>query len=494
MRSWLLRVCLAVVVAALVGAGFALIDATEVVAETVVHTRAATVDARVGREATLDLPFAAHDIAVHWRGASDARVSVTLSRDGTVFGQSVEVGRDDAGQQRGNGETYGGLVSAGGASVVRVTSDRPLGRVSVVALADGARTTVQRREPRSASASVAQPPILARSAWGADESLRFDATGKELWLPAFYPVQKLIVHHTDTQNSDPDPAATIRSIYYYHAVTQGWGDIGYNFVIDEAGHVYKGRASHPAGSQTDTLTGEDGSGNGVTAAHAQGFNSGTVGVALLGSLMNQDATPAAKNALEDLLAWKADAHHIDPQGSASYTNPVSGATTTFPNIAGHRDVNATECPGGVLYAALPDVRAAVAAHIAAASTTTTSSTTTTTMSTTTSSTTTTTTGSTTTSAAAYRPPGAPSSLSATTLKRKINLSWIAAPQGSAPIINYRVYRATASSSTFLRVASVASTAYTDTAITSGASYRYYVVAWDGSSEGPQSNTVSATAR
>jgi hypothetical protein len=44
-----------------------------------------------------------------------------------------------------------------------------------------------------------------------------------------------------TQNQKADPAATMRAIYYYHAVTQGWGDIGYNFLVDWHGNVYEGR-------------------------------------------------------------------------------------------------------------------------------------------------------------------------------------------------------------------------------------------------------------
>ena len=472
MRSWLSRACVVAVLTALVGAGFALADASEVVAQTVVHTRAATVESTVDHDATVTLPFGARDVAVHWRGEPGAIVSVALSPDGVAFGLPVAVGRDDAGEQRGDGETYGELVFANGATALRVITDRPLGRVSVVALRDGATTIVHRRQVRRAGASVAQPAILSRAAWGADESLRFDSTGKETWSPAFYPVQKLIVHHTDTQNADPDPAATIRSIYYYHAITQAWGDIGYNFLIDEAGHIYKGRVSHSAGSQIDTLAGEDASGNGVTGAHAQGFNSGTVGVALLGTLTGQDATPAAKSSLEDVLAWKADAHRIDPQGAASFTNPVSGATSTFPNIAGHRDVSATECPGGVFYATLPDVRSAVAARIAAASTTTTSSTTSTTV---------------------YRPPGTPSSLTATASKRKISLTWTASSPGTAPIVNYYVYRSTGSA-TFSPLASVTSTGYSDTSNYSGLTYSYKVTAWDGSQESPASNTASATAR
>jgi N-acetylmuramoyl-L-alanine amidase. len=155
----------------------------------------------------------------------------------------------------------------------------------------------------------------------------------------------------------------VRAIYYYHAVTQGWGDIGYNFLIDEAGRVYEGRYARTYASG-ESPTGEDAAGNGVTGAHALGFNSGTVGIALLGTLTSQDATPAARDALGRLLAWIAGGHGIDPHGSALYTNPVSGTQATFANIAGHRDVNATECPGGLFYATLPALRDAVAALIA----------------------------------------------------------------------------------------------------------------------------------
>lgn len=47
----------------------------------------------------------------------------------------------------------------------------------------------------------------------------------------------------------------------------------------------------------------------------------------------------------------------------SYTNPVNGTQATFPNIAGHRDMVATECPGGVFYATLPTIRSDVAAML-----------------------------------------------------------------------------------------------------------------------------------
>jgi hypothetical protein len=320
---------------------------------------------------TVQLPRSVTDVAVHWPGDASARVRVAFSRDGRRFGEAHRVLLDEVAEGSHSRETYGAVMRAEGARFVRISSDRPLRRVTVVGFVDRGRPLVWSpslnafglNAAATTSSGIAQPAVIPRSGWGADESLRFDATGKETWPPAFYPVQKVIVHHTATQNNDPNPAATIRSIYQYHAITQGWGDIGYNFLIDEAGRVYEGRYSRQY-APGESPTGEDLGGNGVTAAHVQGYNSGTVGIALLGTLTNQDATPAARSALEHLIAWIDDAHGIDPQGNALYTNPVSGTQATFPNIAGHRDLAATECPGGVFYGTLPMIRSDVAALVA----------------------------------------------------------------------------------------------------------------------------------
>jgi hypothetical protein len=324
-------------------------------------TLAYEASAAVGSVKTFPLPRPATDVAVHWRGQRGAHVRIAVSRDRVRFGNPRLVRLDELGEGVKSGETYGAVMAARGARAVRVWSDRPLRRLTVLALTDRGAPA---RLPLRSLASTTQPLVISRAGWGADESLRFDSTGKELWPPAFYPIQKVIVHHTATQNNDPDPAATIRSIYYYHAVTQGWGDIGYNFLIDEAGNVYEGRYSRQY-APGESPTGEDLNGNGVTAAHAQSYNSGTVGIALVGTLTNQDATPATRSALERLIAWIDSSHGIDPQGSALYTNPISGLQATFPNIAAHRDVAATECPGGSFYATLPTIRSDVAGLIAA---------------------------------------------------------------------------------------------------------------------------------
>ena len=337
--------------------------AVQVAAHGPVRVAASELHGSLERERTFALPLAASHLAVHWAGQAAAQVTVAFSIDGRTFETPIAVERDEVGETRANGETYGNLLLAGDARFVRVTSDRPLAHLSVLDLDTRGSSGESIRFGSAAVAAVTQPAVISRAGWSADESLRFDATGHEIWPPIFQPIQKLIVHHTATQNQDPDPAATVRAIYYYHAITQGWGDIGYNFLIDEAGRIYEGRHSRTY-APGETPTGEDTAGNGVTGAHALGFNSGTVGIALLGTLTGQDATPAARDALGRIIAWIAGSHAIDPHGSALYTNPVSGTQATFPNIAGHRDVNATECPGGVFYATLPALRDTVAAQIA----------------------------------------------------------------------------------------------------------------------------------
>ena len=233
---------------------------------------------------------------------------------------------------------------------------------------DGPRHVVWRTPVQPpAQASVSEPPIVSRALWGADESYRFDSSGAEVWPPAFYPTQKLTVHHTAGQNNDPNPAATVRSIYYYHAVTLGYGDIGYHFLIDAQGNIYKGRWSGPTNdhnSADDVLTGENAQGYGVTAAHVQNYNSGNIGIAILGTYDTVDISPAARNSLENLLAWEADHHGLDPLASSTYTNPITGVQKVEPNISGHRDWAATDCPGGLLYSNLPSIRQDVANEIA----------------------------------------------------------------------------------------------------------------------------------
>jgi len=204
---------------------------------------------------------------------------------------------------------------------------------------------------------VPRPAIIARAGWGADESLRFDPDGNEIWPPEYVTARKIVVHHTVTVPNasrpyDPNPAATVRAVYYYHAVTNGWGDIGYNFLVDQYGHIYEGR-----------FGGDD-----VIGGHAFCYNRGSVGLAALGSYGNtpEAIVPAAAllEGLRQVSTWKAYQRGLDPLGSSFFLD------RTTPNIAGHLDYNggcvadppewrnSTACPGDYLYARLPDLRPA----------------------------------------------------------------------------------------------------------------------------------------
>jgi hypothetical protein len=203
---------------------------------------------------------------------------------------------------------------------------------------------------------------LSRAAWGADESLRFGADGTETWPPAYFPVQTLTVHHTAGVNDDPDPAATVRAIYYLHTITNGWGDVGYQLLIDQAGSVYEGRWSGTDGIPVfGSALGPDGRPQMVNGAHAIGFNAGNIGVSLLGNFTSQLPTAAARRTLTAVLAILATVTHLNPVGITNYVNPISAATKTVNTISGHRDWNPTECPGNLFYPELPSLRTDVAA-------------------------------------------------------------------------------------------------------------------------------------
>jgi hypothetical protein len=200
---------------------------------------------------------------------------------------------------------------------------------------------------RPAEAALATPGIIGRARWGADESWR------ECCPRYADTVHVAFVHHTAGTNSysAAESAAIVRSIYRFHTRDRGWSDIGYNFLVDRYGQIFEGRAGGV------TLP--------VVGAHVQGFNAGTTGIALMGSFDAASPPSAMVSALERLLAWKLDVHHVPPTGTVTLVSGgneryPAGRAVTFDRISGHRDADATACPGSRGYAVLPAVRSAVA--------------------------------------------------------------------------------------------------------------------------------------
>ena len=200
------------------------------------------------------------------------------------------------------------------------------------------------RVPYRVLAQAGAPPIVPRLSWGADESIR---RGPPTYAAN---VSLAIVHHTAGSNdySRAEAAAIVKGIQLFHVQGNGWNDIGYNFLVDRFGTVYEGRFG--------------GIDRNVVGAHAQGFNTGSVGVALLGSYGSTHPSKAAKDAVARLLAWRLDLAHVDP---TSFLTFISGGSERYPSgipvilnaVSGHRDTGFTECPGNALYARLGSIAA-----------------------------------------------------------------------------------------------------------------------------------------
>lgn len=218
---------------------------------------------------------------------------------------------------------------------------------------------VTREVPATADATANVPHIVTRDEWNADESIRKGQHCK----PQFFPVQQLFVHHTAGSNTNSDPAATMRAIYSYHVSSRGWCDIGYNFVIARDGTIFEGRWARDY-KPWETHDSENEDGKSVVGAHVESFNSGSVGVSLMGNYQKATLPAAARGSLVKMLAWEADRHNFDPTGTHTYKNPETGKKKVLPFIAGHRDAGQTDCPGTTVYRDLRNIRKDVALKIA----------------------------------------------------------------------------------------------------------------------------------
>jgi hypothetical protein len=84
--------------------------------------------------------------------------------------------------------------------------------------------------------------------------------------------------------------------------------------------------------------------------------------------------------------------------------------------------------------------------------------------------------------------GTPPSLVATTGVGYADLSWQTVPEAD----RYALYRGSADEMTMIANISAPFTAYHDGDVENGASYLYYVTAWEGDNESAPSNTLSVT--
>ncbi|MBN1218212.1 MAG: N-acetylmuramoyl-L-alanine amidase [Anaerolineae bacterium] len=194
----------------------------------------------------------------------------------------------------------------------------------------------------------AKPLVIPRTVWGCppDETSPW-------WPPKYQPVTHIVINHTATPNTAQDWAAVVRSIWHYHAHILGWGDVGYQYLIDPVGNIYEGRAG----------------GDDVIGAF-DGFNRGAMGIGYIGcygncdylGIANAEPSAAMLTAGNNLMAWKVDQKNLDPFGSGEYCHQ------NLSNIVSRSEVTCrggSLSPGDFLDAKVPEMRQAVADIIAA---------------------------------------------------------------------------------------------------------------------------------
>lgn len=199
------------------------------------------------------------------------------------------------------------------------------------------------QRPVVPQAGYPKPPVVSRKVWCTDPQCNYN-DGLE-----YVPVSHLVVHHTVTGGSG-DSADIVRAIWRFHSFDRGWGDIGYNYLIDPNGVIYEGH-----------LGGDD-----VVGTHAAGANYGSMGVSLIGTYTSVTPSQAMQTSLAKLLAWKADQKNINVFSAGRVPQLGSNVSWGLPFLGGHRDVHgypSTVCPGDAAFALLPGLRRDVANRI-----------------------------------------------------------------------------------------------------------------------------------
>lgn len=313
--------------------------------------------------ATVELASPADLVGVEWQGAAQENISLRFrGRDGH-WSSWVSAGTNGHGPdvRPQTDRQVGEPIWTGGTNSVQIRAASRVGNAKLhLVNVNGSAEAGRHAAPLALAASLplatpdlpagaGQPPIIARKAWA-----RGMAPPKV--APEYGAVEMAFVHHTENPNGYTAGAvpAMLRAIYVFHRYVNGWNDIGYNFVIDLYGRIFEARAG--------------GIDESVVGAQAGGYNIFSTGIAVLGTFSSVPISKAARDALEKLLAWKLSLHGVPAQGrvtvkvnpaGASYSRFPANARVSLPRIAGHRDGDATECPGNVLYGELPAIRTGV---------------------------------------------------------------------------------------------------------------------------------------
>ena len=241
--------------------------------------------------------------------------------------------------------------------------------------------------------------IISRAEWWADESIRFRSTPRptnnsskwekteaqikaeniskirNTWMAENFPLErkyewynamfwnhyliypdyfnhhknKIIIHHTAGDYAPNrtlnDVKKEIQQIYRYHTINRDFGDIWYNFLIDQMWNIYEWRAGWEW----------------AVGMHASNNNVSSIWIALMWNFENDVPSVEQMKSLVNLTTAIARFYHIDPHGY-THTFSINSEKEPYvvavknPNIMWHKNVKSTACPWKNLYKFLPKIR------------------------------------------------------------------------------------------------------------------------------------------
>ena len=308
----------------------------------------------------VSVPVRVDLVGLRWTAPAGARIELRGRVRGVWGGWALASAAGHAPDGPPAGELLGEPIWLAGADRLALRTNAAVHGLTLcmVDVSAGRGARVAEHPTRGASAAAldlaqpvlqagpGQPPIVDREAWALG---RCPPAGP----PAYGEVGMAFVHHTENPNgySAGEVPAMLRAIFTYHRYVRGWRDIGYNFVLDRYGRLFEARAG--------------GIDEPVLGAHAGGYNAASTGIAVLGGFASEPISAAALQSLKRLVAWKLSLHGKPVRGSsvvrvsasgAIYSRFPAGAAVRLPRVAGHRDADATSCPGDALYGRLPELR------------------------------------------------------------------------------------------------------------------------------------------
>lgn len=200
---------------------------------------------------------------------------------------------------------------------------------------------IKRSRLQKSAAGIERPAYINRKGWGCPQD-------ENVVSRSLTNVTHLIIHHSAGNTVSSDYAAVVRSYWDYHVNTHGWADIGYNWLVDPNGVLYKGRAW-----KSDTQ-------ENVIGAHNSGKNGNTAGICFIGNYVSNIPSDAGLNKIAEISAFLCDKYNIDPEGK-SYHAAIERVND---NITGHgQSGGGTSCPGTQIINRMQTIRELTASKI-----------------------------------------------------------------------------------------------------------------------------------